>query len=67
MPAMLNFAGIMKMSDVKWTGLIHEKLFSEQPSEYTTKIDPIEPQSNLLFIFIQFLFRNGKSQSIQML
>lgn len=49
MPAMLNFASAMKMSllsqDMKWTGLIHEKLFSELPSEYTTKLDPIEPKS----------------------
>ena len=48
MPSMLNFIGAMKMSaEVKWNGLIHEKLFCETPSEYTTKIDPIEPKSIL--------------------
>ena len=51
MPSMLNFIGAMKMSsEVKWNGLIHEKLFCETPSEYTTKIDPIEPKSSFTTI-----------------
>ena len=49
MPVLLNYAGLMKMADIKWNGLQHEKLFCEQPNEYTAKIDPISPKCFFFF------------------
>ena len=52
---------------MKWNGLLHEKLFSEASTEYTSKLDPIEPKSFLFSYYNYQFIRNVKSKIISLL